>query len=54
MVFEADNFNKTDNIVQTLRGFLEQHTLNMIPESEPPPDNPVTEQLALFFGGDYF
>jgi len=48
--FYADSYEQCDKIVIILRQFLEQHSLNNLHEPSPPPDNPVTDSMAIFFG----
>jgi len=48
--FRADNFEQCDKIVVTLREFLEQYCFNNKIETPPPPEIPVTDSMAIFFG----
>ena len=50
LLFKADNAEKAQKIVVLLRGFLEQHTNNIKPETPSPPPQPVIDNLSLFFG----
>ena len=51
LAFRADNYEKANQSLITLRQFFDQHSTNLQPELPPPPDTFVTDQMNLFFGG---
>eukprot|EP00483_Globobulimina_turgida_P007812 UN07827 len=53
LVFRGDDYEKVMGILINLRVFFEQHCTNLQPELPPPPEQTVTDQMNIFFGGGF-